>query len=110
MTTPGSPFGPLVHSVNWGSMASVQRSETMSCVSNMSLVVLRCAAMTSGPNVRLGTKLPSMTSNWMRSQPASSSILQSAPRDDRGVPQVHQGAVRDAADGLELQLGHDDGV
>ena len=45
----------------------------------MSLVVLRCAAMTSGPKVRLGTKLPSMTSNWMRSQPAFSSALQSRP-------------------------------
>ncbi len=35
--------------------------------------------MTSGPNVRLGTKRPSMTSNWIRSTPAFSSATHSSP-------------------------------
>ena len=39
----------------------------------------RAAAMTSGPNVRLGTNWPSITSHWMRSTPASSSAATSSP-------------------------------
>ncbi len=35
--------------------------------------------MTSGPNVRLGTNTPSMTSHWMRSTPASQSSATSSP-------------------------------
>src|SRR5207248_3570756 len=40
---------------------------------------LRQAATTSGPNVRLGTNSPSMTSHWMRSTPAFSRAAHSSP-------------------------------
>ena len=40
----------------------------------------RLAAMTSAPKVRLGTKLPSMTSHWMRSTPAFSRSMHASPR------------------------------
>ena len=50
----GLAAGPLVASVNWGSIASVHRSETMSCVSNMSFVVLRCSGV-SRPGRRSGS-------------------------------------------------------
>mmetsp|Transcript_4769 Transcript_4769/g.9921 ORF Transcript_4769/g.9921 Transcript_4769/m.9921 type:complete len:202 (-) Transcript_4769:99-704(-) len=79
MTTPGSPFGPFETSMNLGSMASRHFSDTMSWVSNGSEVYCLDHLMVSGPNVMFGTKLPSMTSNWMRSQPASSRRLQSSP-------------------------------
>ena len=45
---------------------------TMRCASNGSVVCGRAAAITSGPNVRLGTNWPSITSHWMRSTPAAS--------------------------------------
>ena len=38
------------------------------------------AAITSGPNVRLGTNWPSITSHWMRSTPAASRATISSPR------------------------------
>ena len=37
--------------------------DTISCVSNLTVVYFLQAAMSSGPKVRFGTKLPSMTSN-----------------------------------------------
>ena len=40
----------------------------------------RVEAITSGPNVRLGTNRPSITSHWMRSTPAFSSAITSSPR------------------------------
>ena len=39
----------------------------------------RTEAMTSGPKVRLGTKRPSITSNWMRSTPAFSRAMHASP-------------------------------
>jgi hypothetical protein len=51
----------------------------MSWVSKGTLVYFRHAAINSGPNVRFGTKFPSITSNWIRSTPASSRRLHSAP-------------------------------
>src|SRR5919198_4958166 len=51
----------------------------MRCASNGTEARGRHAAMTSGPNVRFGTKFPSITSHWMRSTPASSSAATSSP-------------------------------
>src|SRR6478752_439694 len=42
-------------------------------------VCLRAAAMTDGPNVRLGTNWPSITSHWILSTPAASSAATSSP-------------------------------
>jgi hypothetical protein len=67
------------YSTNSSSMASVHFSLTISCVSKGMLVYLRHQRIVSGPNVKFGTKFPSMTSNWIRSHPASSNFLQSAP-------------------------------
>jgi hypothetical protein len=67
------------YSTNSSSMASVHFSLTINCVSKGMLVYLRHQRIVSGPNVTFGTKFPSMTSNWTRSHPASSSLLQSAP-------------------------------
>ncbi len=52
----------------------------MRWASNGSEVCRRAAAITSGPKVRLGTNCPSITSHWMRSQPAASSAATSSPR------------------------------
>ena len=67
------------YSTNSSSMASVHFSLTINCVSKGMLVYLRHQRIVSGPNVTFGTKFPSMTSNWTRSHPASSNLLQSAP-------------------------------
>ena len=40
---------------------------------------LRTASTTPGPNVRLGTKCPSITSTWMRSAPAASASFTCSP-------------------------------
>ena len=53
---------------------------TIRWASNGTLTYGRAEAMTSGPNVRLGTNWPSMTSHWMRSTPAFSSAVTSSPR------------------------------
>ena len=42
------------------------------CASNGSAVTRRSASTVLGPNVRFGTKWPSMTSRWIRSAPARS--------------------------------------
>mmetsp|Transcript_31569 Transcript_31569/g.102103 ORF Transcript_31569/g.102103 Transcript_31569/m.102103 type:complete len:313 (-) Transcript_31569:97-1035(-) len=78
ITTPGLP-GWLVAAVYSSSIVSQLYCDTISCVSNLTVVYFLQAAMSSGPKVRFGTKLPSMTSNWIRSTPASSSRLHSAP-------------------------------
>src|SRR2546423_13445350 len=51
----------------------------MRCASNGNTVWARHDATTSGPNVRLGTNCPSITSHWMRSTPAFSSAAHSSP-------------------------------
>ena len=52
---------------------------TIRWASNGTVACSRAAAMTSGPNVRLGTNWPSITSHWMRSTPAFSSAATSSP-------------------------------
>ena len=47
--------------------------------------VVRAEAITSGPNVRLGTNWPSITSHWMRSTPAASSAATSSPRREKSA-------------------------
>src|ERR671910_340708 len=42
--------------------------------------------MTSGPNVRLGTNRPSMTSHWMRSTPAFSRATTTSCPGSSGSP------------------------
>ncbi len=41
--------------------------------------------MMSGPNVRLGTNWPSMTSHWMRSTPAFSNATTSSPSREKSA-------------------------
>ena len=53
---------------------------TIRWASNGRSVQERAEWMTSGPNVRLGTNWPSMTSHWMRSTPALSSAVTASPR------------------------------
>ena len=61
----------------------------------------RVAAMTSAPKVRFGTKLPSMTSHWMRSTPAFSRSMTASPRwaksagSTEGTISTERGAVGD---------------
>ena len=52
---------------------------TINWVSKGTLQYFLHAAIISGPNVRFGTKFPSITSNWILSTPASSSSFTHAP-------------------------------
>jgi hypothetical protein len=45
----------------------------------------RQAAITSGPNVRFGTKRPSITSHWIRSTPAASRAATSSPSFEKSA-------------------------
>ncbi len=65
-------------SMYWAAMLS--GVSTIRCASNGNVVCALVAAITSGPNVRLGTNWPSMTSHWMRSTPAASKAATSSPR------------------------------
>ena len=58
---------------------------TMRCASNGTDVWGRADAITSGPNVRLGTNWPSITSHWMRSTPAASSAATSSPSREKSA-------------------------
>src|SRR5712692_10022641 len=51
-------------------------------------VTLRTASTTSGPNVRLGTKWPSMTSTWMRSAPAASAWRTCSPKREKSAARI----------------------
>ena len=61
--------------------SSVQRpgSAIIRWASNGSAVTARTASMVFQPNVRFGTKWPSITSRWIRSAPASSARRISSP-------------------------------
>src|SRR3954447_15887925 len=65
---------------------------TMRCASNSTEACGRHAAMMSGPNVRFGTKRPSITSHWMRSTPASSSAAISSPKRAKSAGRT-EGAI-----------------
>ena len=53
--------------------------------SNGTVTRSRTDAMMSGPNVRLGTNWPSITSHWMRSTPAFSSAATSSPSREKSA-------------------------
>ena len=67
------------HPASTYSAAMTSGVRTMRWASNGSVVWAWAAAMTAGPNVRLGTNWPSITSHWMRSTPAASSAATSSP-------------------------------
>jgi hypothetical protein len=57
------------------------------CASKVGLSpnALRSLAITGGPNVRFGTKFPSITSRWSQFNPASTALLQAFPRSARSA-------------------------
>src|SRR5688572_21115671 len=64
----------------------------MRCASKGTAACARHEAITSGPNVRLGTKRPSMTSHWIRSTPASSRAATSSPNREKSAGRT-EGAI-----------------